>query len=113
MIAQAQKIEVEGDASSSPFAPQHRALRAQLEQTRPLLETIASQLAAADDVSRAKPKAAIRRQRRLPPVPPAPGAPQARADRDARRSEERALEDPACRTMLDVFAAEIKDVEEM
>src|SRR4029079_15459665 len=45
VVAQALAIEVQPDAITFVFAPQHRALRAQLEQSRTFLETTASQLA--------------------------------------------------------------------
>jgi DNA polymerase-3 subunit gamma/tau len=110
VIAQAQKIHVEGDRLVITFAPQHRALRSQLEQTRPHLETIAGQLAG-----------------RKISVVPAEGTvvadPPARADAagqsapaaDGKKAalREQALADSGVQAMLDVFAAEIKDVEEM
>ena len=45
VIAQAQRIEVEGDRLVLAFAPQHRALKQQLEQSRPWLEEMATRLA--------------------------------------------------------------------
>src|SRR5258708_3957658 len=45
VVAQAQRIDVEADRVVFVFGPQHRALRAQLEQNRPWLEAAASQLA--------------------------------------------------------------------
>src|SRR5262249_55146874 len=45
VVAQAQRIDFEGDAVVFVFGPQHRALRTQLEQNRPWLEATASQLA--------------------------------------------------------------------
>ena len=110
VIAQAQKIHVEGDRVVITFAPQHRALRSQLEQTRPHLETIAGQLAG-----------------RKMSVVPAEGTmladPAARGDvagpsaaaADGKKAalREQAMADSGVQAMLDVFAAEIKDVEEM
>jgi DNA polymerase-3 subunit gamma/tau len=112
VIAQAQRIHVEDDRVVITFGPQHRALKSQLEQTRPLLETIATQLAgrkmtvvpaegsmlAPDQASRSGPGAA--------------GAP-AGADGKKAALREQALADSGVQAMLDVFAAEIKDVEEM
>jgi hypothetical protein len=87
VIAQAQRIDVEGDRIVITFGPQHRALKAQLEQTRPLLETTATQLAGRRmTVIGAEKKAALR---------------------------EEALADSGVQALLDVFAAEIRDVEEM
>jgi DNA polymerase-3 subunit gamma/tau len=124
VVAQAQKIEFTGDNVVFTFAPQHRALRAQFEQTRPWLESAASQLAgrriavvaaeglAAPSESPASPAGA----RGGEPGPDTDAAPASKpgsndADR-AKTLKERALSDPGVQTMLDVFAAEIKDVEE-
>jgi DNA polymerase III subunit gamma/tau len=110
VIAQAQRIHVEHDRVVITFSPQHRALRSQLEQTRPLLETIATQLSG----------------RKMTVVPAegtvAPGQPP-RQDATAQPAEapdsrkaalrEQAMADSGVQAMLDVFAAEIKDVEEM
>jgi len=110
VIAQAQRIHVEGDRVVITFAPQHRALRSQLEQTRPHLETIAGQLAG-----------------RKMSVVPAEGTmladPAARGDAGSQSAvaadgkkaalREQAMADSGVQAMLDVFAAEIKDVEEM
>jgi DNA polymerase III subunit gamma/tau len=110
VIAQAQKIHVEGDRVVITFAPQHRALRSQLEQTRPHLETIAGQLAGrkmnvvpAEGTVVADP--AARAEAGGQPAPPADGKKAA--------LREQAMADSGVQAMLDVFAAEIKDVEEM
>ena len=118
VVAQAQRIELEPDRFVFVFAPQHRALRSQLEQSRAWLEAAATQLAgrtmgivAAEDASAAGGPA------------PVPGAgagapaekrntPAAAADR-AQELKERAMADNSVQAMLDVFAAEIKDIEEM
>ncbi|HYT68821.1 MAG TPA: DNA polymerase III subunit gamma/tau [Vicinamibacterales bacterium] len=121
VVAQAQKIEFEGDRVVFTFAPQHRALRAQLEQNRPWLETAASQLAA----RRITVAAAEGSATSGPPPPAGAGFGETAAapkTADAAASgaqdhqqtlKERALSDTGVQTMLDVFAAEIKDVEEM
>jgi DNA polymerase-3 subunit gamma/tau len=110
VIAQAQRIHVEGDRVVITFAPQHRALRSQLEQTRPHLETIAGQLAGrkmsvvpAEGTVVADPTA--RADAAGPPAPVADGKKAA--------LREQAMADSGVQAMLDVFAAEIKDVEEM
>ncbi len=108
VIAQAQRIEVNGDRIVLTFAPQHRALRVQLDQTRAWLETLATQLAG-------RRMAVIGTEGTAPAsagtAGAAPGAPPP-ADRQA-ALRERALADSGVQTMLDVFAAEIKDIEEM
>ena len=112
VIAQAQRIDVEGDRVNVVFSPQHRAMRAQLEQTRPLLETIATQLA-----GRRMTVTALEGNGGAASIPadaarPAAGqAPEATADRQAALREQ-VLADSNVQAMLDVFAAEIKEVEE-
>ena len=116
VVAQAQRIDLDGDKVVFTFTPQHRALRAQLDQNRVWLEAAASQLAgrkmsvtAAEGASASTPGA---------PVPPGASVPtKSRSDevgQDQKQSlKERALSDASVQTMLDVFAAEIKDIEEM
>jgi DNA polymerase-3 subunit gamma/tau len=109
VIAQAQRIDVDGDRLVVTFGPQHRALKSQLEQTRPLLETIAAQLSGR--------KMSVVAAEGIPPAPARPTAPTTSADAapDAKKValREQALADSGVQAMLDVFAAEIRDVEEM
>ena len=112
VVAQAQKIEFEGDKVVFTFGPQHRALRVQLEQNRPWLESAASQLAgrkvvvvAAEGPATASSAAAAASAAIASDAAPEPDRQQA--------LRERALSDTGVQTMLDVFAAEIKDIEEM
>ena len=105
VVAQAQRIDVDGDRVVFTFAPNQGALRAQLEQARPWLDVLASQLAGRKTtVVSAEGTAAAR----------TPGAPAAAPEKD-RQTElrQQALADSSVQAMLDVFAAEIKDVEEM
>jgi DNA polymerase-3 subunit gamma/tau len=109
VVAQA-KIEFEGERLVFTFSPQQRALRAQLEQNRPFLEQTASQLAGRKMVVSAAegngaPAAA-------PPKAPEAAVNDAPTDKK-QELKDRALADSGVQTMLDVFAAEIKDVEEM
>ncbi len=108
VVAQAQRIDVKGDQVVFTFAPQHRALRVQLDQTRLWLDALASQLSGR--------RMTVTSAEGTGPAG-APGAPAA-ADAPAagdRQSElrQQALADTGVQAMLDVFAAEIKDVEEM
>jgi DNA polymerase III subunit gamma/tau len=105
VIAMAQKIEVDGDRLVFTFGPHHRALRVQLDQTRPWLEDVASKLAgrrmaiaSAEGVSAASKEPGVRTA--------------APADERKDALKQQALEDSGVQAMLDVFAAEIKDVEE-
>ena len=110
VVAQAQKIEVAGDRVTFTFSPAQRALRDKFEQNRAWLESIAQQVAgrkiavaaAQADAAARRPPAAARRR------PP-------RRSRPTRRSalREQALADAGVQAMLEVFPAEIRDVEEM
>jgi DNA polymerase III subunit gamma/tau len=109
VIAQAQRIEIDGNRVVVTFSPQHRALKAQLEQTRPLLETIATQLAGR--------RMSVATEEGTGAAAERPGG-QAEdgAGPDAGRQaalREQAMADAGVQAMLDVFAAEIRDVEEM
>ena len=110
VIAQAQKIHVEGDRVVITFAPQHRALRSQLEQTRPHLETIAGQLAG-------KKMSVVPAEGTMLAEPVARGdaGSQSAAAADGKKAalREQAMAASGVQAMLDVFAAEIKDIEEM
>ena len=105
VIAMAQKIEVDGDRIVFTFGPHHRALRGQLDQTRPWLEDIASKLAGR--------RMSIASAEGAPAAAKEPGA-RAAGPVDQRKDalKQQALEDSGVQAMLDVFAAEIKDVEE-
>jgi DNA polymerase III subunit gamma/tau len=114
VVAQAQRIELQPDAVTFVFAPQHRALRSQFDQMRAWLEETASHLAgrkmsvtAVDSVGTSS-----------PPSPPKAGFGETAAKNAAgpdrtQELKERALADNGVQAMLDVFAAEIKDIEEM
>jgi hypothetical protein len=104
VIAQAQRIDIDGDRTVFTFGPQHRALRMQLDEKRAWLESLASKLAG----------------RKMTVVSTEAGgtaagssAPAATPPKD-RQSQlrQQALADTGVQAMLDVFAAEIKDVEE-
>ena len=136
VIAQAQRIDVDGDRVSIVFSPHHRALRAQFDQTRPLLETMATQIGGRKmsviavegaAVSSAQPgsgraaaaghaadpaRPATRADAPSPGSGQGPSAPSGQGDRKTALREQ-ALADSGVQAMLDVFAAEIKEVEEM
>ena len=108
VVAQAQRIDIDGDRVVFTFAPNHRPLRLQLDQSRTWLDALASQLAGRKmTVASAEAAAA------------APGEPllSAEAKQPAQKDRQsdlrqQALADSGVQAMLDVFAAEIKDVEE-
>jgi DNA polymerase-3 subunit gamma/tau len=107
VVAQAQKIDVADDRVTFTFLPAHRALREQFEQSRPWLEAAAERLtgrkivvaaiqaAESDESSDPEPKSA---------------APVAAPKRDLKAE---ALSSTGVQALLDVFPAEIRDVEEM
>jgi len=111
VVAQAQRIDIDGDKVVFTFAPQHKALRVQLDQTRAFLDPLASQLSgrrmtvvSAEGVAAgtaAKPEA----------QPSAAADPPAKDRQNDLRKQ--AMADSGVQAMLDVFAAEIKDIEEM
>jgi DNA polymerase-3 subunit gamma/tau len=106
VVAQAQRIDIEGDRVVFTFAPQHRALRGQLDQTRAWLDALATQLSGRKmTVGSVEATAAAR-----PGTAPAPDPPEPDRQSDLRQQ---ALADSGVQAMLDVFAAEIKDIEEM
>ena len=122
VLAQAQKIEFEGERVVFTFSPQHRALRAQLEQNRPFLEQTASQLAGRKMVVAAaegptSPSASPSGPRsgfvETPSAADAASVGSVGSGEKKQELKDRALADTGVQTMLDVFAAEIKDVEEM
>ena len=103
VVAQAQKVEVEGDTVVFTFTPVHKTLRSRLEEKRAWLEHIAQAAAG----------------RRLKIVTresaPAPAAAPAQPSTDTRRADlvARAQAEPSVQAVLDVFGGEIEDVEEM
>jgi hypothetical protein len=111
VVAQAQRIEVAADVITFSFLPTHRALREQFDETRAWLETTAERVsgrriavtAVQATASTAPPAAA-----QGPAAPPAPAKPAGARDLRAE-----ALSSSAVQAMLEVFPAEIRDVEEM
>jgi hypothetical protein len=105
VVAQAQKIEVEGQALVFTFAPVHKTLKAQLEARRSWVEQLAQA------VSGHK-MPVVAREAEPAPVP---AAETASDPSSARRADlrARAKAEPAVQAVLDVFGGEIEDVEEI
>ena len=105
VVAQAQKIEFGPDRVTFSFLPSHRILREQVEQNRPWLEQIASGVAGR--------KITVGAAQAEPAVDTASGSeapiPQAKPP-DLKTT---AMADSAVQAMLDVFPAEIENVEEI
>jgi DNA polymerase-3 subunit gamma/tau len=113
VVAQAQKIEVTPERVTFTFLPAHRALREQLELTRPWLEAAAEKIA-----GRKMSVVAVQSDGPTPPASaPAPssaGSPApADAPKEKRDLKAEAMSSSTVQAMLDVFPAEIRDVEEM
>ncbi|HET9569271.1 MAG TPA: DNA polymerase III subunit gamma/tau [Vicinamibacterales bacterium] len=108
VVAQAQKIDVADDRVTFTFLPAHKALREQFDQSRAWLEAAAERLSGRKIVVSAVQAAADN----LEPVSPEPKA-AAPAGPPKRDLKAEALESTGVQALLDVFPAEIRDVEEM
>ena len=107
VIAQAQKIEVAGDRVTFTFSPTHRALREQFEQSRGWVETTAERVAGRRVmVESAQGAASVAAPAESGSRSDAGSAPKRDLKADAMSSS-------AIQAVLDVFPAEIRDVEEM
>jgi DNA polymerase III subunit gamma/tau len=107
VIAQAQKIEVAGDRVTFTFSPTHRALREQFEQSRGWVETTAERVAgrrvmveSAQGVASAA-------------APAESGSKSDSGSASKRDLKADAMSSSAIQAVLDVFPAEIRDVEEI
>jgi len=104
VVAQAQRIEVAGDRVTFTFAPNQRTLRDTFEQNRPWLESIGQQVAGRRLVFAAQTQSE------------ASGSTAESAEKPPDKKavlREQALADAGVQTMLEMFPAEIRDVEEM
>jgi DNA polymerase-3 subunit gamma/tau len=125
VIAQAQKIEVAGDRVTFTFSPNHRTLRDVFEQQRAWLESAAQQVSgrkiAVTSVQNDAPPPGGAAASAGPAAPPAnhPGNNDGQIASDQKSAEkksalrEQAMADAGVQTMLEIFPAEIRDVEEM
>jgi DNA polymerase-3 subunit gamma/tau len=102
VVAQAQKIEFGPDRVTFAFLPAHRTLREQLEQNRPWLEQTAAAVAG-------KKMPVVAAHGDAPAVAEVAAAAQ-NPPADLRTS---AMSDSAVQAMLDVFPAEVENVEEI
>jgi DNA polymerase III subunit gamma/tau len=108
VVAQAQSIDVQGDKVAFTFLPTHRTLREQFEQARPWIEAAAERIAGRK-VSVVSQQADGGTAAPAPPSTPPPGtSPNGKKDLKAE-----AMATPAVQAVLEVFPAEIKDVEEL
>ncbi|HZM94961.1 MAG TPA: DNA polymerase III subunit gamma/tau [Vicinamibacterales bacterium] len=107
VVAQAQKIDVVEDRVTFTFLPAHRALREQFEQARPWLEAAAERLTGRKIVV-----AAVQATDSTEAAEPEPKT-SAAAAAPKRDLKAEALSSTGVQALLDVFPAEIRDVEEM
>ena len=106
VVAQAQRIVVAGDAITFSFSPAQKTLLAMFDQNRTWLESVAHQATGRKlAVSASQADAA-------PAADPQADAKKAAADKKTALREQ-AMADAGVQTMLEVFPAEIRDVEEM
>jgi hypothetical protein len=118
-IACAQRIDVGDEAVTFTFGPNQNAARGNLEQSRAWIEAAAQRLAGrrmnivvVQSVTASAPPpeaASASPARATPPAAPAPDASKA----GVRDLKAEAMSSSAVQAMLDVFPAEIRDVEEM
>jgi DNA polymerase-3 subunit gamma/tau len=105
-IAQAQRIDVTDERITFTFASNQNVARMQLDQNREWLEGIAQRLTGRKiQVTSAQSQAGS--------APPTGSAPAAAATAPKRDLKEEARSSPGIQAMLDVFPAEIRDVEEI
>jgi DNA polymerase III subunit gamma/tau len=111
VVAQAHRVEIEGDRLVLAFDPQHKALKLQLEQSRPWLEEMVSRLAGRkvtvlgmDAAGATVPKG--REAARGSAAGAAAGDEQSAL-------KQKALADSGVQALLDVFRTDIKEVEEI
>jgi DNA polymerase-3 subunit gamma/tau len=116
VVAQAQRIDVSADRVTFSFLPTHRALREQLEATRPWLEAAAEKIAGrkvavvamqGDAAATSAPSNVSNPSDPRPPIADPGASPEKKRDLKAE-----AMSSSTVQAMLDVFPAEIRDVEE-
>ena len=105
VVAQAQRIDLVGDRLTFRFTAAQRTLAAQIEQSRAWLEEMATEVA-----GRKVTVVAERSGADAPPDPPPAPAAAAEGTDDLRES---VLGDQVVQAMLDVFGAEIRDIEKI
>jgi DNA polymerase-3 subunit gamma/tau len=105
VVAQAQKIDVDAGSVTFLFSSTQRALRDNCDQNRSWLEQTAAKIAGRPVVVRAS-------QTEAPAQPAAVSAPVDEASKKSALRQE-ALADAGVQALLEVFPAEIRDIEEM
>ena len=109
VVAQAQKIETSGDRVTFVFSPTHRALREQFEQSRAWVETTAERVVGRRVMVESTQGAAAAAGSAADTAPRADSG----GGTDKRDLKADAMNSSAIQAVLEVFPAEIRDVEEM
>jgi len=113
VVAQAQKIEVSGDAVTFTFLPTHRALRHQFDQTREWLEAAAARVAGRPiRVGAVQADTAVDGGT-ASGEPGGNGTPAPAEAPAARDLKKEAMDSTGVQALFEVFPAEIRDVEEI
>jgi len=111
VVAQAQRIDVAGDRVTFTFSANHRTLRDMFDQNRSFVETAAQQVFGRRIVVSAVQNGQSHDSAAPPPTPAENGEGALSQRQSALR--EQALADAGVQALLEVFPAEIRDVEEM
>ena len=106
VVAQAQRIDFADDRVTFTFLPTHRALREQFDQTRAWLESTAERVIGRRVAVVAVQSPAAEAAEAAAPAP-------VKAEAPKRDLKAEAMSSTTVQAMLDVFPAEIRDVEEM
>jgi hypothetical protein len=104
VVAQAQRIDLEGDKLVFAFAPGQRTLAAQLKQNRGWLEQLASKVVG-------RPIVVATEQGQHDPESRGGSKPAEPSEQD--RLREQAMSDPVVQSMLEVFPAKIGEIEKL
>jgi DNA polymerase-3 subunit gamma/tau len=117
VVAQARTIDVNENRIEFTFSANQRALREQVEQNKAWLESIAGQTGGRKFTVTALQSSAVSPEPRVPNPEPRGMSPEPRSvspDSDRKAAlKQQALADSGVQAMLEVFPAEIRDVEEM
>jgi len=118
VVAQAQKIDMAGDRVMFTFSPAQRALRDRFDTDRPWLESVAQRIAGrkiafASAFAESAPAPAAASAANQPAKAAGTPAAAPAAAPDKKSLKEQALADASVQALLEVFPAEIRDVEEM
>jgi DNA polymerase-3 subunit gamma/tau len=113
VLAQAQRVDIEADRVVFAFGPSHAALRVSVEQNRSWLEAIVERLAGRRMPVVTITVDAIQSPPALVPAIDASETVAGKPDPKTPDLKARALADPAVKALLDVFPAEIRDVQEI